>query len=147
MKTVLALYHEKISIAVHLGDYTEDIKNMTADYPAYELYTVPGAYEFGPSIETEHVIQTSGKKILLTHGHRHNVKQTLDWLIYHAEEQAVDACLFGHTHEPVLFEKKGILFMNPGSISMPRTDMRAQYGLLHVTEDGQVNGVLMTLPS
>lgn len=39
-----------------------------------------------------------------------------------------DIVLFGHTHVKELYSEKGVIYMNPGSISYPR-DGRPSYGL------------------
>ena len=31
-----------------------------------------------------------------------------------------DIAIFGHTHTPLCIEEEGILYLNPGSVSLPR---------------------------
>ena len=49
-----------------------------------------------------------------------------------------DIVLFGHTHENLLKEEDGIVFMNPGSISLPR--LRGRYiGFIELEEEKTPN--------
>ncbi len=44
--------------------------------------------------------------------------------------------IFGHTHEPYVHEdKSGVLFLNPGSASLPRKGQSASVALLEITGD------------
>jgi putative phosphoesterase len=43
-----------------------------------------------------------------------------------------DAVIFGHLHCPSVSEQKGVLFVNPGSVSQPRRNYPASLALLHV---------------
>ena len=41
--------------------------------------------------------------------------------------QAGDVVLFGHTHVPTVFEKDGVVFLNPGSTSIPKENSPHSY--------------------
>jgi putative phosphoesterase len=44
--------------------------------------------------------------------------------------------IFGHTHEPYVHEaKSGVIFLNPGSASLPRKGQSASVALLEITGD------------
>lgn len=53
------------------------------------------------------------------------------------EEAGFDAVISGHLHYPSVDEKKGVLFLNPGSAAQPRRNYPASLALLHV----QVNSI------
>lgn len=57
---------------------------------------------------------------LVTHGHLYHVKTTLKPLSYKAEEASAEVALFGHSHIAGAEKIKGCLFINPGSIRLPR---------------------------
>lgn len=42
------------------------------------------------------------------------------------------AVIFGHLHCPSVSEKKGVLFLNPGSATQPRRNYPASLALLHI---------------
>jgi len=54
------------------------------------------------------------------------------------------AVVAGHSHQPSLAEKDGVLFFNPGSAGPRRFRLPISVGLLHVV-DGAARGELITL--
>ena len=91
-------YIKSADVLIHLGDNSEDIEELTK----------------------ESIIVLEGKKIFITHGDLYGVKYSLTNLYYRAKEVEADIVLFGHTHEQIILNEDGIIFMNPGSISLPK---------------------------
>lgn len=58
--------------------------------------------------------------LYLTHGHIYNEQHL-------PPVQPGNAVLYGHTHIPVMHEKEGILFVNPGSVSIPKAGSTRGY--------------------
>ena len=104
---------------IHLGDHYDDGTAMAEEYPQIRFYQVPGNCDahrcFIPDPETR--LETlGGVCILMTHGHRHHVKQTLIRLLADARVSRADAVLFGHTHSAYCqLEEDGLWVLNPGS--------------------------------
>ena len=104
---------------IHLGDHYDDGSAMAEEYPQIPFYQVPGNCDahrcFIPDPETR--LETlGGLRILMTHGHRHHVKQTLIRLLADARASGADVVLFGHTHSPYCRrEEDGLWVLNPGS--------------------------------
>jgi uncharacterized protein len=48
------------------------------------------------------------------------------------------AVLFGHTHKPTLYKKKGVLYFNPGSCGPRRFELPITIGLLTIDLDGEI---------
>lgn len=67
-----------------------------------------------------------GKTIFATHGH-HFHKDALPPL------SKGDILLCGHTHVPACLETDGILYLNPGSVSIPKEDSHHSYMILEDT--------------
>jgi uncharacterized protein len=55
------------------------------------------------------------------------------------------AVLFGHTHVPHFYRRKGVLYFNPGSCGPQRFRLPVTVGLLTVGEDGEFNAKIVTL--
>ncbi len=55
--------------------------------------------------------------VFVTHGHLYTPEN-------HPKLSPGDAFLSGHTHVPVCEMRKGVLYLNPGSVSMPKEDTR-----------------------
>ena len=78
--------------------------------------------------ETEELITVEGVRILLTHGHRYDVKSGPTRAIYRAMELEADVLVYGHTHIPVEYRvsphdppvesgvQKPLTVFNPGSL-------------------------------
>ena len=64
------------------------------------------------------------KKIFITHGDLYGVKDGMTNIYYKGKEVEADIVLFGHSHIHQITEYDNIIFMNPGSISLPRSNGR-----------------------
>ena len=109
----------KAEMIIHLGDYVQDAKEIARKYKG-RLVCVKGNCDFGSDIANELVEEIEGKRILITHGHRYDVKNSLTRLMFKAKELEVDIALFGHTHIALTEEVLGVWFINPGSAAESR---------------------------
>jgi hypothetical protein len=55
------------------------------------------------------------------------------------------AVLFGHTHVPNFYRRKGVLYFNPGSCGPRRFRLPVTVGLLEVSEDGELEPRIVEL--
>jgi putative phosphoesterase len=55
------------------------------------------------------------------------------------------AVLFGHTHVPNFYKKKGVLYFNPGSCGPRRFELPITIGLLTVGTDGELEAKIVPL--
>jgi hypothetical protein len=55
------------------------------------------------------------------------------------------AVLFGHSHVPNFYTRKGVLYFNPGSCGPRRFRLPVTVGLLAVSEDGQMEAKIVQL--
>ncbi len=78
------------------------------------------------------LIEVGAVKIGLLHGdvggHRVDFDQVLE--LFYPEQPRV--IVFGHLHQPVEEQYKGVLFFNPGSLIDPRREPRPTCGILHL---------------
>ena len=70
-----------------------------------------------PILEDRREIEADGKKILLVHGH------------HEIDTNGFDAVMSGHTHIPVLEEREGVVFLNPGSTTIPKGGSMPSYAV------------------
>ncbi|HLU11680.1 MAG TPA: metallophosphoesterase family protein, partial [Oceanobacillus sp.] len=56
----------------------------------------------------------------------------------------MDAVIYGHSHQPSIESKHGVLYLNPGSAGPRRFDLPVSVALLHVTGK-QLEAELVTL--
>lgn len=108
-------------------------------YTASELqkaYKVRGNCDHDVNFPTEVEEEIEGKRIFMTHGHLFNVKSSLTALSYRAREVQADAVLFGHSHVLGVELVDGILYVNPGSLLLPRGRKEKSYAVIENIENG-----------
>jgi putative phosphoesterase len=102
---------------LHVGDDYRDVR--TLKQAGLEVIGVPGVFcrEYDdPQVPNRLVVELNGVKMLLTHTegrNRHDAPGDPDPRILAREVQIV---LFGHTHNPTLEERQGVLWLNPGHL-------------------------------
>ncbi|HEY8389919.1 MAG TPA: metallophosphoesterase [Clostridia bacterium] len=104
---------------IFLGDGINSIypyKNLLGD----RLIMVKGNCDMFSQAGDEVVMDIDGHKLLITHGHKYHVKESLNDLIYRANEVNADLVLYGHTHIPYMETINGCTLVNPGSLGLPR---------------------------
>ncbi|MCL2235215.1 MAG: metallophosphoesterase [Defluviitaleaceae bacterium] len=134
MESITQRHSQEIFAVCFLGDVLRDCAKLQAAFPNLDIYAVPGNCDPGSRLEPVQIVELGGAKILLTHGHLHGVKRGYGMITAYAAEIGVDACFFGHSHVPIVFENNGITFLNPGSITQPRGSMGKSYALVEIAE-------------
>lgn len=133
-------YIEDADVLIHLGDNVDDVEELSKGFKG-TVYAVRGNCDYTDKYPSEQLIELEGKRIFITHGHLYGVKSTLNNIYYRAKELEANIVLFGHTHENLIIEEDSIKFMNPGSISLPRS-MGRHVGFIEVS-DGKVNNIYL----
>lgn len=110
---------ESVDIAIHLGDNTEDAEILMESLKCKVVY-VKGNCDINSKDPLELIEEVEGVRILITHGHKYNVKSNLVGLLYRAQELEAEIALFGHTHISEVSMEEGIWLINPGSVALPR---------------------------
>ncbi|MBQ9648098.1 MAG: YfcE family phosphodiesterase [Oscillospiraceae bacterium] len=128
-----AVEREQPRMLLHLGDGWRDAELLAERYPDLPIEKVAGNCDFRAGEPAVRVIMIAGKRIMLCHGHTLGVKTNLSMLLREAIERKADAALFGHTHEPFVDIRAGVVMLNPGSVGNYR---RPTYGTLSF-EDGK----------
>lgn len=118
--------HDDVDAALHCGDseldtYSPYLKNYTV---------VKGNCDIFSAFSEEEVVQLGGLNILLTHGHLFRVKENLMTIQYAAREKEADVILFGHTHVALAKQEANQLFINPGSIHLPKQYPEPTYAVM-----------------
>jgi len=134
MESITRHHVQDISAVCFLGDVLRDQAKLQNAFPNLDIYAVPGNCDLGSRLEPVQVVELGGVKILLTHGHLHGVKRGYGTIAAYAAEVGVNACFFGHSHVPIVFEEGGIIFLNPGSITQPRGSMGKSYAMVEIAE-------------
>lgn len=123
-------------LLIHLGDNYRDADKFAQRLNIDKVYKVFGNCDFyytNDGTVLEEVIE--GKKIIMTHGHKYNVKVGLSKILEFAKEKNADLVLYGHTHKALNQMMDNILFFNPGSTTHPR-EGSPSFGIINITQDG-----------
>jgi putative phosphoesterase len=133
----LKKYAPKVDLVVHLGDGVEDLApaSQLARVELPSVATVRGNGDPDPDLPTRRVIELEGRKALLVHGHLDGVGEGLDRALRSAEAAGAGLLLFAHTHKPFFEEYRGVLALNPGSITRPRGGDRPTFALLEAPKE------------
>lgn len=125
-----------VDLLLHAGDHFADAPKVAVGLglTAAQVQAVIGNCDLGQRGPEDTVLNLGGVRILLTHGHRYDVKHTLQRVFYRAEEAGARVAIFGHSHVPVNVNERGVLLFNPGSYSEPRTAGPPTCGLLTIEE-------------
>lgn len=126
LKIIRERHLHEVDLMIHCGDS----ELMPTDQAITGYLTVMGNCDFGAEYPLETTSEVAGRKFFITHGHRYSVKSTLMTLKYKAEEYDADIVCFGHSHVLGAEVVGGILFINPGSIRLPRERFEKTYVIL-----------------
>ena len=130
---------EGVDSILHLGD-VGDVKILDALRKIAPVTAVRGNIDHsGPCSrlpETE-VLLLEGGYIYLLHD--------LGTLHLDPASAKFSAVLYGHTHVPDYFTKKGVLYFNPGSCGPRRFNLAVTMGYLHVHADGLLDAQIVDL--
>lgn len=111
-------YLKDCDLIIHAGDNFSDSKYIHT-MTKVGVIGVKGNCDF-EDIEEEILFEVEGCNIFVCHGHNYNVKYGLSRLESEAKYLGADIVIFGHTHIPLNITRDNILFLNPGSVSLPR---------------------------
>ena len=132
-------------LVIHLGDLegAEDYLEAAAACP---VEAVRGNNDYFSDLPDEKVIEVAGKQVLITHGHYYYVAAGVEKHIKEAMGRNIDIVMFGHTHRPLLRQKRGLVVLNPGSLSYPRQEgHKPSYMVMESSTKGEINFLLKFL--
>ena len=112
-QTIDILNSLKNIITAVRGNCDAEVDQMVLDFPIMNEYEL---------------IQVDGVKIFATHGHHFHPQAPPPFV-------EMDVLLTGHTHVPEIREINGFIYVNPGSISIPKGGSDHSYAVL---EEGRM---------
>lgn len=72
-------------------------------------------------IQNHKKIKLNNKTIMFTHGHKHNIDNI---------PKDIDILFYGHFHTGFIKTQNGKIFINVGSVSLPKNDTQNSYAIL-----------------
>ena len=122
-----------VDLIIHLGDCVADIQTVQAKVPNIRFEFVSGNCDFDSLIPEEKTFEFAGKIFLITHSSKYYTQLNLNELYRETANSGADIVLFGHTHVPFENTRNGILYLNPGCVSMPKNRGIKTYAVLEIT--------------
>lgn len=126
-------YLKECDLIIHAGDNFIDSKYIHK-MTGVSMMAVRGNCDF-ENTEDELEFEIENKNIFVCHGDKYGVKYGLEQLHEKAKNICADIVIFGHTHTPAVKEKNNILYINPGSISLPRGVNYRSFVILEISSD------------
>ncbi|MCQ6273483.1 metallophosphoesterase [Bacillus sp. V3B] len=131
LEKLIEKHHGEVDTFIHCGD-----SELDPDDPALKNFIiVRGNCDFDERFPEDRIKTIGNRTILITHGHRYSVKSSLMKLSYKAKEVLADIACFGHSHQLGAEMVHGTLFINPGSIRLPRGRREKTYVILAISEE------------
>lgn len=130
---------QNLDFMIHLGD-AEGYEDDIADMAGCPLEIVAGNNDFFSTLPREKVLQIGKYKVLITHGHYYYVSSGVEDIIRDAAGRGMDVVMFGHTHRPLIERMKGVIALNPGSLTYPRQEgKKPSYALMEIDKKGEAH--------
>lgn len=130
LQTIAKRHEAEVDLMIHCGD-----SELETRHPALGICGCKGNCDFAGDFKDELLLNAGSRKILVTHGHLHGIKQTLLNVYYRAEVLGADVICFGHSHIAGSEVLRGKLMINPGSIRLPRVRRTESYAILTLKND------------
>ena len=129
-----------VDMVLHAGDHASDCAELSKIFPDIDFRCVPGNCDCS-AMPSDLIVEVSGKRIFLTHGHGYAVKFDSDYYTIknHAASEKADLVVFGHTHVPVCDFSTNPPILNPGSVKHTGT-----YGVIEI-EDGKLKACICNI--
>lgn len=119
-----------VDAVFHCGDSELDTQHESLQ----DAFVVGGNCDWDSSYSAEVFTEVNGVKVFMTHGHLWQVKSTLMPLSTRAQELGADVVLFGHTHLLGAELIGNTLFVNPGSLELPRGRKEKSYAIIEKSQ-------------
>ncbi|WP_018660910.1 metallophosphoesterase family protein [Heyndrickxia acidiproducens] len=119
-------YRDQVDAMIHCGDS----ELRAGQKEIKDFLTVRGNCDYERKFPLDITEEIGGNTIFVTHGHHYNVKMTLMNLSYKAKEVGAHFVFFGHSHMLGAEIIDNRLFLNPGSLLMPRGRVEKTYAIV-----------------
>lgn len=107
-----------MDLYLHAGD------SQSIEEDIYPFISIKGNCDYYP-FDEKRLIRTKFANILIKH-HPH---------LTNKEKEDADIFIYGHTHRYAVYQEDDILFINPGSVYLPRDNSNGSYAILILEKD------------
>ncbi|ASS86746.1 metallophosphoesterase [Geobacillus stearothermophilus] len=128
LSAIVERHRHEADLFIHCGD--SELSAQAAELAPFVV--VRGNCDVEAAFPNERTEEAEGLRFLITHGHLYGVKTSLLRLYYRAKETSAHVVCFGHSHLAGAEQIEGVLFINPGSIALPRGRKERTYAVLTI---------------
>lgn len=130
---VMNRHEQDVDLILHCGDSELPYEHFSSYKD--KLLIVRGNCDLDSNYKEEITYSKNEVNIFLTHGHLYNVKASLLKLAYRAEDTGSNLVCFGHSHVAGCAYDEGVLYINPGSLRLPRVRAERSYVIVTYNEE------------
>ncbi|MEE9219591.1 MAG: metallophosphoesterase family protein [Acidobacteriota bacterium] len=125
-------------LIIHAGDIVkpEILESLKAMAPTVAVRGNCDAGRWTEAVADTEVVEIGGISIYVLHD--------LEILDLEPEAGGFKAVIYGHTHKPLIEERRGVLYVNPGSAGPRRFSLPVSVGRLHV-KNGSLRAEIVEL--
>lgn len=129
---------EGCNLIFHAGDISERwVLDMLAEVaPVRAVVGNNDSFELLKELPEERIFISGNHRIGLLHGYSDMAKRATTAKVWTLERMrgVVDCAVYGHSHQPEVTEREGLLMVNPGSPTDFRWARGPTYGILEIGE-------------
>lgn len=136
---------QDVDLILHAGDIVEEavLKELEAIAPVEAVAGNMDPEVLKRKLGIKKLISLGDISLVLIHGS--GSRHDLPFRIFQSFRfEGPQGIVFGHSHQPFLQYREGILLFNPGSVGDPRWGSEPSCGLLKI-EKGQLRGEIVSL--
>ncbi len=138
---IFSSYHADYYI--HLGDGERELDRIAESYPDKQIIHVKGNCDFASFSPDDIFFEgTPDCRIFAVHGHKLNVKYSLETLKKKARQLGAKIALYGHTHERFCSYEDELYILNPGSCSCPRDGNKPSFAMIDISDAGVLINII-----
>ena len=131
-KALCSEFCDDADMVIHLGDMERaEMLNYLEQYPLEAVAGNMDDYSIQQRLPARKIVKAGAFRLGIAHGWGSpgGIRQRLE-----QEFTGVDAILFGHTHQPLIFRENGLLWFDPGSVLLGRGDSPKSIGVLRIQD-------------
>jgi len=134
---LLDIYLKEVDLIIHAGDYiSREVVKELKNYKRFVgVWGNVDDSEIKDIMNEKEIISLESYKIGIFHGHGTD-KTTLDRAYEKFKEDQVDIIIFGHSHQPLVRTRNGMLMINPGSMTSKRKERWFSYVIIDLNQEG-----------
>lgn len=135
-RKIVLLHKDRADLFLFMGDGHEEFEEIKLEFPDVKIVAVRGNNDFYSKQPLSRLFVYNNITMFMCHGHEYGYSDISESVRMVSEKNGVQVAFYGHTHIPQILFEDDLYVLNPGSISLPRGDSRASYGILDITPDG-----------